>query len=151
MEKSTILHSKWTHLKSCCFFNFKCPFLDIEITIYQPWTIFLIRFYNSKLICFNKYFLLIFDKINKIFTLECEYLTLSQKVRFLSHQRSSKNLYWTFSSFSVKISIICRLLFHRTKWTISFENSIFTYLDITFSFLTFRDFSFVVFLYFSRN
>ena len=43
--KSTILHSKWTHSKSCCFFlislhsiinlarDFKCPFLDIEITI----------------------------------------------------------------------------------------------------------------------
>ena len=45
MEKSTILHSKWTLLKSCCFFlislrsitnlahDFKSPFLDIEITI----------------------------------------------------------------------------------------------------------------------
>ena len=43
--KSTILHSKWTLLKSCCFFlislrsitnlahDFKSPFLDIEITI----------------------------------------------------------------------------------------------------------------------
>ena len=43
--KSTILHSKWTPLKACCFFlislrsiinlahAFKSPFLDIEITI----------------------------------------------------------------------------------------------------------------------
>ena len=45
MQKRTILHSKWTLLKSCCFFvislrsiinlahDFKSPLLDIEITI----------------------------------------------------------------------------------------------------------------------
>ena len=48
-KKSTILHSKWTHLKSCCFFlislrsiinlvhDLKIPLLDIWIIIFQAW------------------------------------------------------------------------------------------------------------------
>ena len=58
-KKSTILHSKWTHLKSCCFFlislrsiinlahDFKCPFLYIEITISNSTIAFSCLFYFS--------------------------------------------------------------------------------------------------------
>ena len=62
VKKSTILHSKWTHLKSCCVFlislrsiinlahDFKCPFLDIEITISCALTLILcVRLFKEKI------------------------------------------------------------------------------------------------------
>ena len=60
-KKSTILHSKWTLLKSCCFFlislrsitnvahDFQSLFLDIEIIIEVPKHVF------SSIILFCKY------------------------------------------------------------------------------------------------
>ena len=70
--KSTILHSKWTHLKSCCFFlfslrsiinlahDFKCPFLDIELTISEPFFAYLVMDAPYSLNLFHKtYYILI--------------------------------------------------------------------------------------------